>query len=200
VKHDSLSRALPVRSAAAAACLADSRLRAVLMLFAREARTLRETSAASGLDLKRLHHHAGTLCRAGLLKVEGERRRAGRPMKLYRASSDAFFVLDELLPKPFTESLADELRESLLTHGFRPGRGMLFALDSQGEVRAQRVDPPDSPASVLDLWFLVRLPRSELDSLRAELRAVVERFDRGDRPGARPYLIHAAAAPRVRDI
>lgn len=169
------------------------------MLFAREALTLGEASAASAMDLKRLHHSAGRLCRAGLLRVEGERRRAGRPMKLYRAVSDAFLVADEILPRPFTEGFANELRESLLIHGFQPGRRMLLTLDCGGEIRARRIDPADAPAGVLDLWFLVRLPRSELEVLRAELRAVVERFDKGDRPGAKPYLIHAAAAPRLRD-
>jgi hypothetical protein len=169
------------------------------MLFAREARTLSDASAASGLELKRLHHYAGKLCLAGLLSIEGERRRAGRPMKLYRSVSDAFFIADEDLPKPFTESLAEELRESLLANGFRPGRGMLFMLDAGAEMRAVRIDPAEAPAEVLDLWFLISLPRSDLARLKAELRSVVERFDRGSRPGSKPYLVHAAAAPRLRD-
>lgn len=167
------------------------------MLFAAEPRTLAHAAAASGIELRRLYHYAQKLLAAGLLDVVGTQRRAGRAMKLYRAVSESFFVSDELLPRPFTQSLSDELAENLLVHGFAPGRGMLFTISGPDEGTAERVDSENAPARVVDLWFQSRIRPTDLPALREALRAVVERFDQPRRPDAQPYILHAAAAPRL---
>ena len=181
----------------AGALLADDRMRALILLFAAEPLTLAEAAAKGGMDLKRLHHHAGRCRSAGLLKVVGERRRPGRSMKLYQAAAESFFVLDEHLPAPFTLTLSDELRQGLVEQGFRAGRGMLFSKDEQGGSSVTRIEgggPPD----VIDLWVQARLTRHDLAALKAELLAVVRKFERPGARGSIPYLIHAAAAPRTK--
>lgn len=197
MERDALSRAHVVADRAAAALLADDRRRTMLMLFAGRALTLAEAAAEGGVDLKRLHHHAGRFVAAGLLEIVGERRRGGRPMKLYRTPADCFFIGDEYLPAPFTHSLAAELRESMVGHGFRAGRGMLFGRAGEGGTSARRVESEEGPAAVIDLWVDTRLDARDLAALKEELRAVVTRFERAGGADARRYLIHAAAAPRL---
>jgi len=200
VEDDLLSRATVIKGRKAAAALGSARQRHILLLFASAPLTLAEAAARSGMELKSLYHHARKLHRAGLLAIVGERPRAGRPMKLYQAVADMFFVRDEALPQPFTHSLAEELSESLLRHGFRPGRGILFGIDPSGEPMARRVDGAGARSEVLDLWFLLHVRPQDLPKLKAELSSVAQRYDRSGGSGAKPYLVHAAAAPRSRDL
>jgi hypothetical protein len=194
---DRLSRAFTIEDDRAAQALADHRRREILMLFAPGPRTLGEAAAASGKELRRLHHHVGRLCAAGLVEVVGERRRAGRPMKLYRAASDSFFVRDELLARPFMQSLADELAQSMLGHGFSSGRGILYTIEANGDGKAERIDEEEEPGKAISLFFLSHIRPADLPALKEELRAVVERFEKPDLPNSRPYIVHAAAAPQL---
>ena len=197
MKDDRLSRAVALEDPRAAEALADHRGREMLMLFAPEPRTIGEAAAASGIELRRLHHHVGRLCAAGLVRVVGERRRAGRPMKLYRAVSDSFFVRDELLGRPFMQSLADELAQSILGESFSSGRGILYTIDANGDGQAERIDEEDAPGKAISLFFLARIRPTDLPALKEELRAVIERFEKPALSDARPYIVHAAAAPQL---
>lgn len=191
------SRAFTVRSRAAAAALTDERRLGILALFIPGSLTVAEASAMSRIELKRLHRQVQKLCALGLLEVVGARRRAGRPMKLYRAAAASFIVPDELLPMPFTHGLAAELRESLLRHDFQPGRGMLFDLGPDGQPRLRRLRETSERPEVLDLWFAFALRPDDLPELKAEIQGLIARFEQRSGPGKRPYVVHAAAAPRL---
>lgn len=191
------TRCLTIRSAAAAAALADDRVRSLLVLFTPAARPLAEVARCSGMRLKDLHYQARKLVRLGLLCVVGERPRAGRPIKLYRAVADQFFVPDELLPNPFVRSLSVELDEVLLRSDFTPGHGTLFGVGPDGERYIRRVTEDGDMGEMFDLWLMLRLSRSDLAEFKDAIRAVMLEFENRSGPGQRPYLFRSTAVPRL---
>ncbi len=66
--------------------------------------TVAGAARTTGLDLRTVHRDVRALCAAGLLEVVREVKRAGRPVKVYRAVAPAFFV-------PFSATGAAELTE-----------------------------------------------------------------------------------------
>ncbi|ADV65723.1 hypothetical protein Deima_0059 [Deinococcus maricopensis DSM 21211] len=72
--------------------LQHARVRGVLGAFQGRANTTARAAAALHLDVRVVHRDVGRLLNAGLLRVEREVPRAGRPVRHYRAVADAFFV------------------------------------------------------------------------------------------------------------
>jgi hypothetical protein len=180
----------------AAAALANSRLRRLLMLFASGPLSLSEAAARGRVDLKRLHHHACRLVDLGLLEICGVRARAGRPIKLYRAVSDAFFIPEEMFPRPFGEELANELRDCLAAESIRSSRGLLLTVGPNGEPLGRVVQAPERPADAFELWRVMRLSPGDVARLKSEIDVVLRRFQSRPRGSSHVYLVHAAAARR----
>lgn len=196
MKDEQLSRATVIRDPALGPLFASSRYRRILMLFAREPLSVAEAAARFGFELKRLHHYVQRLARLRLLEVCEVRPRAGRAIKRYRASSTSYFVPEEVLPKPFAEELAMELRASLSTGAVRSSRGMLLTLGPRGEPVGRVIAAGDSPPEAFELWRVLRLSRAELAELRREMDTMLRRFERRSGTGGSVYLVHAAAARR----
>lgn len=186
-----------IRDPALGALFASSRYRRILMLFASAPLSIAEAAKRYDLDLKRLHYHVQRLERAGLLNVFDVRPRAGRPIKRYRASSSAYFIPEEVLPKPFGEELAAELRASLSTGAARSNRGMLLTVGPRGEPVGRVIAAEGSPPEAFELWRVLRLNRAEVARLRQELDHVLRSFEGRTDAGGQVYLIHAAAALRA---
>ena len=192
-----LSRAMQVRASSAAAVFTDSRRRRLLLGFVGREQSLAEVCSASGLAMGYVHYHAGRWVQLGLLEVSGERRRAGRPVKLYRAAGDAFFVAEAYLPRSANAGLADELARGLDQARANDGDSGLLFLVENGRPRIRRIDgPARGPAT--EMWRFLDLDETAAAALEAELETLARRY--GDRPGARtrPYLFHVALAPRPR--
>jgi hypothetical protein len=197
MKDDLLSRALNVTSAESGAVFADTRLRRILMMFTAGPLSVAEAAARSGDDLKRLHHRVQKLCRSGLLVVAAERRRAGRPIKLYRAVSDVFFVPVEMLPRGFGDELAEELRGYLSASARRTTRGLLVAAAGEGRVKVRIVPDEEADPDILEVWSVLRLERDEAKALQAELARVINRFKESASGRGKTYLVHSAMARRT---
>lgn len=135
--------------------------------------------------------------RAGLLNVFDVRPRAGRPIKRYRASSTVYFIPEEVLPKPFGEELAAELRASLSTGAARSNRGMLLTVGPRGEPVGRVIAAEGSPPEAFELWRVLRLTQDEMARLRRELDIVLRSFEGRSNSGGKIYLVHAAAAPKA---
>ncbi|HEU0097970.1 MAG TPA: winged helix-turn-helix domain-containing protein [Allosphingosinicella sp.] len=196
MEDDLLSRALEVSDPAAGAVFADPRLRRILMLFAPAPLSVSEAAARSGADLKRLHHHVQKLRRLGLLVIDGEIRRPGRPIKLYRTAGEAFFVPIEILPRDFGDDLAGEMRGYLAANARRTTRGILVGAAPEGQIRARIVADEQTDPEALEIWRVLRLQRREARALEAELRAVLDRFQDSASGRGNVYLVHAAMARR----
>lgn len=196
MKDDALSRAEIIRDPAVAAAFANSRLRRLLMVFASEPLSLTEASARANFDLKRLHYHVGRLSKLGLIEICAVRARAGRPIKLYRAVRDTFFIPEELFSRPFGEELSAELREGLGADSSRAARGLLLTVGRDGEPVGRVVKRHDEPVESFELWRVLKLSSADIARLRSEIDAVLRRFQSNSSGRSQVYLIHAAAARR----
>ncbi len=70
-----------------------------------------EAAAETGLTLDAMLYRVRVLLKAGLLVVARLKRRAGRPIKLYRSAHDAYFIPYELTP---FASLEERLRRQFM--------------------------------------------------------------------------------------
>lgn len=194
--QDVLSRALAVTEPRAAAALIDPVSQAMILAFAGRPRAIAEVAREREFDLKRLHHHVLRFCRLGLLEVAETRARAGRPVKLYRTVAEAFFVPHEAAPELYTERLARQLREGLARTARKPGKGFVFYVDGDGIPRTQAARGGE-PLEAAEMWRMLRLSPEEMAALSAELDELLNRYLRNEKPGGRPYLLHAAVAPWI---
>jgi hypothetical protein len=197
MEDDPLSRAEEVLDPGAGAVFANPQLRRILMLFAARSLSLSQAAARSGIDLKRLHNHVGKLRRLGLLVVDREEPRAGRPIKFYRTSSAAFFVPIELLPRDFGEDLAKELLGYLSENARRTVRGAHVSAGPEGQIRARIIADEQSRPQVLEIWRVLRLEREEADALGQEIRAVLDRYEQSASGRGQVYLLLTAMARRA---
>ena len=87
-----------VDSAALAALLVDPGSRQYYSPFLARTRSVGEAAQELGCGLDTLLYRVRTFLRAGLLEVVGERRRAGRAVRLYRTVHDAYFIPHAVTP------------------------------------------------------------------------------------------------------
>ncbi len=99
-----VSSVLHVTDPTAVRLLTHGRVRRVLGAFLSREGTVAGTARELRLDLRIVHRDVRALCAVGLLEVVREEKRAGRPVKVYRAVAPAFFV-------PFSATGAVELTE-----------------------------------------------------------------------------------------
>jgi hypothetical protein len=181
-----------------AAIFTHPRLRRILLWFTRRAKSVGETAIATGMDLRRTHYYVQRLKALGLLNVAEERARAGRPIKLYRAIGDSFFVPHEAALKGFGDDLALELREGLSRERSRSDGGILFTAFEDGSPRGRMIGGRNASTAATEMWRVLRLQAHEVAALRRDLNAVLNRYQRM-RPegGGKLYLVHAAMARRL---
>ncbi len=185
------ANAFTVRTEKAAAVFTDHRRRLVLEL-ARGERSLKDLADATGMSLSLLTYHVGRLVALGLVREQRKQRRAGRPVRIYRAVAPAFFVPAALAPPPdgqLAADLSDALRDA--RQGDADG-GVYYFLD-QGRPAMRRVATRKGPPA-LDVWRMMTLSEAEARELAAELEKLLARFGKGTR--GKGYLVHAAMAPR----
>jgi len=199
MKGDELSRAYVVSDPAAAVVFTNSRLRRLLMLFAGRQLSLGDAARIANVDLKRLHHHAGRLVRLGLLEVAAARPRAGRPIKLYRAAAESFFISQQLLPTSSTEGLADELRKLLTSEEQRSIDGILVGIGKEGEPSVRFVPRGEPVGRSFELWRILRLSPADFGELRSDLDAVLVKYQQRISHRGRVHLVHAAGVVRSDD-
>lgn len=197
MKDQILSRAHTVATSAQAGALADPLRRRILLSLIPRPRSVAELAASEGIELKRLHYHVGALVRIGLLTVTGERRRAGRPIKSYRAVAEAFFVPQGLAEAAPGDALAVELRQSLRMERERTHAGTLFySEDGRPRMRPVAGRTNASTAFAAEHWQLLRLSKDQAARLLDELaRCVAACADQPPPSRGATCLVHIAIAP-----
>jgi DNA-binding transcriptional ArsR family regulator len=186
-----LSSALRVAGPRAAAALSDPLRRRMILLLAAKTLSVVELARRLDLDLRRVHYHLTQLVSLGLVEVVGERRRGGRPIKLYRAVAPAFFVPDEVAPARSSTALRDEL-EAALARAHDPEReGVLYFVGDEGP-RMRPVRSTGRGPAATETWRVLRLTRVEAARLAEDIDARL----RASEGSGEPYLIHFAMAPR----
>src|SRR5262245_63096603 len=89
----------------AALWLVDPDRRRWLVPFANGQRTLAEVGRELDVPVNAVLYRARLLVKHGLVRVVGQQRRRGRPMKLYAAAADGFVVPLALVPGATLERL-----------------------------------------------------------------------------------------------
>lgn len=150
----------------------------------------------------------------GLLEVAGEVARAGRPIKLYRAVADTFFVPFEATDAESLEvALAerDRLSEQLLRRNVVKSRldtigawGTRIYRDPRGRLQVQTALTPSSNVTSLDpeapavlsAWRdSLKLDFEDAKALQREMFDLLQRYLEKD--GAQRYVVHLGMAPML---
>jgi DNA-binding transcriptional ArsR family regulator len=198
LKAVTMNHALPIGSPKAAQVFEHPQSRRILLALAASEQSLQELARATGLSLSLLHYHVGRLTTLGLVEAASEERRAGRPIKRYRAVSAAFFVPAALESQTGVAALARDLRAALDDdRARRDDVGTVYSVDADGRSRMRRV--VDARAGgAFEAWIMLELSAPAADALQSELRAVFARYAQPGDGKSRPYLIYCGFAERIR--
>lgn len=212
-----------VEEPGAASLLSDLRYIETLCAFLAQSRTLSDVAAEADLHLGTVYHRAQRLVAAGLLEVDEVRPRAGRALRLYRSSADAFFVpfratpfatlreLTQILLEAGGSGLARDtaaalervspswgLRlERLRGEGDRTGSHNITLSptpEGSSEELLARLLGPGTPAIFASSGSL-RLRPEDAESLQRELAELQRRYLRRSDPKGRAYHVRLAMAP-----
>jgi DNA-binding Lrp family transcriptional regulator len=201
----------------AARLLIDEAYRNVLDAFIGRDRSVGEAAEELRLDLDATLYRVRRLHRAGLLVHSGTRPRAGRPVKLYRAAHDAFFVPFEALPyadleetflelhlahaRVMAKAAARALRDSAWS-GYRIERGDDGQLWMRGGRAAGTAYAGAADAAgPADAMVELRLAPDDAERLNREFVVLIERYvalDRSDE-GPANRMVTFASVPLEAD-
>lgn len=199
-----------VVSEAQARVLLDPRSRELFQPFLGRERTVAEAAAEAGCRPATMLYRVGTFLRCGLLKLVEERPRAGRALKVYRSSHDAYFIPYALTPYADLEeafrasfrATADRLAalgarrfRHVGWDGFRVYRRKDGQVWSEGAPDLRRPVWPDVVERPLGMDFSAEIHLSEEEAMELQ-RRLLSASEKG-RPGEgrRPYLLSVAFAP-----
>ncbi len=177
--------------AAAAVFGAATQARIVQTLIPAEL-SLSALSRVTQLQLSLLHYHIERFVKLGLVEVIRVERRAGRPVKHYRATARSFFVSSELLAKLPGVEMAGRLRHALDRNQVRTVEGINFTHDGDRPC-VYLVKSPDSQANALELWLDIGLTNDDAAAFIADMRALADRYRPQGRDDMPRYLVHMAA-------
>jgi hypothetical protein len=148
----------------------------------------RETQTPMSL----LHYHVSKCLTLGLVKVERVEPRAGRAVKLYRATAKTFFVPSRLLAKLPGAEMNRKLRDAIDLHQARTVEGVNFTHDGHHPC-VFLVKERSARLLSAEIWLDVGLSVEEAASLVAEMKALLERYRVRDANSKPRYLVHMCA-------
>lgn len=190
-----MSSSITIDDSRAASVFAQSHLRRTLLQFARQPRSIAEVAAELRIDIKQLHHRVKRFLTLGLLVVIEERKRSGRPIRLYQAAAQRFFIpANESVQ--FSQGLAKELRESIARDAAISVQGMEFSLDDDGRVFGQMIVRQNASFVPMDSWRILKLSPASAAKLKQAMVQVLDCFQDEADTGGQVYLVHAGMARR----
>lgn len=179
--------------------------------LARES-TVSRAAEVVGCGVDTMLYRVRKFCQAGLLRVSRSEKRAGRPIKHYRSTADAYFVPLSVTPfatveerlanqmRPFNEEVVAGMAHLIRESG-REGRRIYRGPDGEVWTGSARdvdspfyLDDPDMPAA-FDVSARLRLDSESAKSLQHELRSLFERYKEVSVDGKREYLLQIALLP-----
>ena len=174
----------------------DSPRRRLLLSFVARARSVSDVAATEGLAIGAAHHIVTDLLKRGLLGIEREEKRGGRPIKHYRAVAARYLLPLEHVSGSPGGGLARELRRRLDDELARSDEeGILLDTDGEGQPRVSWFGARGRRRSVGEFWQMLRLGEADAAALIGEIDALLERYRARSGEG-REFLIHAAVVPR----
>lgn len=208
-----------ITSTAAADFLGNPRTAALINPFIARDSTIKHAAAKLEISALRMFRAVKKMEALGLLCVTHIETRRGRPVKHYRASSDAYFVpyrvtgadsledflmaQDEHLRRVFVRSFAEYLSGVLSEQGSDPGR--IIYRDEHGNITTHSVggldDPRGTHKPILEGedytgWSNYSVLRLDLERSRALKGELVELFEKyRAHSGEREYIVRLGMAP-----
>ncbi|WP_157464005.1 hypothetical protein [Deinococcus pimensis] len=203
----------------AGAWLLDLDAQRFLAPFVRRECTVARAARELGVNANSLLYRVERLMALGLLRVVREEPRRGKPVKVYRASADEFFVpfdatgadaLESLvltLSAPLTRALARASVRTLGERGVDVGVRVFRADDAHGgRVRTHLAYPDGARVDtrgedwppLMDAWHAgLRLSRAQGKAFQRELEDLLEKYMRlsTTEPGELTLLAHLALTP-----
>lgn len=174
----------------------DDVLRFFRPFLARDA-SASDAAAEAEVSLDRMLYRIRTFVDAGLLRVVRRRPRAGRPIKIYRSSHDAYLVpyaatpfatLQELLRQRF-EATAHHLADLLAAHETardRPWDGFRLYRGDDGETWVVGSDVALGEAEAVDLAVTLHLREDDARALRHALVDLFHTYARRSHAATEP--------------
>jgi hypothetical protein len=195
------SRAYRISGRAEAAALDHPVRSRLLMACALRERCLTELAREIGEPLPKLHYHVGRLSDCGLLRQSRTEARAGRPIRYYRAIAESFMISLADMAETVSEAWARELRQSLAEQANRGELSLLYHTDEAGRYRVRMIDPEGHRrrGRAFDYWKVLRLTADQRRTLADEMAALITRYETPS-PGGEPYFVHAAFAPKLKNV
>ena len=174
----------------AAAALADPLRRRIVLSCVPSEHSVAELATAMAVDIKRLHYHVTALVRLRLLVIARTRRRAGRPIKLYRATASSFFVPADIAGELPSAQLMRQMQQSLAAARRAQDEGILYDMNENGQPRMRMVASSATRiVAATETWRVLALSREDGRRLSGEVGQLLEKY--GDRSGD-ACLIHFA--------
>ncbi|HEY5070497.1 MAG TPA: hypothetical protein VII63_00555 [Caulobacteraceae bacterium] len=159
--------------------------------------SLQQLARATGFSLSLLHYHVGRLRTLGLIEIAREERRAGRPVKHYRAMARTFFVPASFQVRGAGEALERELRAGLQRDRVRQGdAGAVYFVDDAGAHRVRRVRGSGGRGG-FEAWITLSLTPRDAETLSDEIGALFARYANRNGDAARRILAYCAATERA---
>lgn len=196
----------------AAAVVADPAQLRFLSPFIGHARRAAEVALELGVPLTTLLYRVRKMEALGLLRVVGVQRRAGSPLRYYRAVADTLFVPFEATTAETLQVLLRRWEEPWLSmfhrayaralEDARPNWGVRVWRDDTGEVRVTPASSPTEPfnpaapalPAVLDeLLPDLRLNHEDAKTLQQDLVDLIGRYS--GRGGSKPYFLRLLLTP-----
>lgn len=197
--------------------LLDPEMRRILAALTDSERRLSDVAVELGVPLNSLLYRVRSLVRAELVQITRQTRRAGRPVKWYRAVARSFFIPfndgPADVPEAFSRADEDRRHAQYIWSMSRAGLayldawglhdwGLRFDLDRQGNLVLQHAVDEDSAPDVLDprspaflnIWLEdLALDFEQAKELQRELAGIYRRYRQGQ--GAQRYLLRLSLAP-----
>ena len=209
---DSSSKPFIVRDTVTAEVLFRDDKQAALRPFMKEASTISEAARASGIKANTLYVWVQDFVELGLLDVVGEKPRAGRAQKLYKALHREFYIPYDVLSAETLEhalSLLNTVDDSELYHHIAKTLsrenerfGWLFVHTDDDElwfhaasypgVRLNNLHP-DRPA-VINTGDTLHLNFDDAKAFQQELMALYKKYK--TKAGAQAYLFRLSLVPK----
>lgn len=178
-----------------------------------EETTLSEVADKLDISLSKLSYHVNKWLEYGVLEVVREEKRAGRPVKIYRTTSQRFFIPFQLTPSASLEDLAIELVKPVHELAMREmahilkqvgdGWGVLWEANSSADGLSGSISPgpnsttqqfleklkdEDGPAAYFN-YAKLNLDSEAAKDLQQDLFALYEKYKDLEQENAQSYLL-----------
>lgn len=203
MKYQKSSSYQRIETAAEAKVFQNAFGRRLLLSCIPEAQSIKMLSVRMDVDLTKIHYYMRRLLKLGLVRIERIQARAGRGIKMYRATAGGFFVPIDLVVT-FDSGIRDEMFEGIDNQYLLNGGGTVFTVGANGAPLRHKVyDSDDRPKKANEVWAYLNIGQEHVDQLNQEIMEVIGKYkalnisslSKFGRPIETGIMVHFAYSP-----